>query len=419
MARVTRRRFLKTAMLVSDLNNRIQAPANCNPVAQFCFDPAGDLLMDNHNHVYAYDGEARIKTVDGSTATYTYNALGNRVRKDAGSTSTEYFFFGGHVIAELNPATTAWTDYVVYGKRIAKDTSNNGTGAQYYHGDHLGSARIMTDATGTKIQDCTFNPFGEQVICSTDNASNHYRFTGQEHDNESGLDDFGARYFSSSMGRWATPDWSARPVTVPYANFGDPQSLNLYLYVRNDPISNADADGHIDDNADPDHPIVDKTTTTKELKDGSVLTLTVTKTTTFNKDGSADVKGTATATITKTDPNTGKTEITGQVSHTESHHIDRDTDGKIIVDGKIAPRSWGDNIEAVAKTVAAAKDPVGFLIEGGGHEVGRLVDYSRSKEGEARWDRFWSINPGYLNQDGKWVTCQGGCPVHPKDAAPD
>ena len=74
-----------TTSIQYDLNNRIQAPANCNPVAQFCFDPAGDLLMDNHNHVYAYDGEARIKTVDGSTATYTYNALGNRVARMLGA----------------------------------------------------------------------------------------------------------------------------------------------------------------------------------------------------------------------------------------------------------------------------------------------------------------------------------------------
>jgi RHS repeat-associated protein len=78
------------------------------------------------------------------------------------------------------------------------------------------------------------------------------KFTGKEHDNESGLDDFGARYFSSSMGRWANPDWSARPATVPYAQFGDPQSLNLYLYVRNDPVSQADADGHITDYYSPD-----------------------------------------------------------------------------------------------------------------------------------------------------------------------
>ncbi len=94
------------------------------------------------------------------------------------------------------------------------------------------------------IYNCTFNPFGEQVSCSPDNPSNHYRFTGKERDSEDGLDDFGARYFSSSMGRWMTPDWSARPTAVPYAVFGDPQSLNLYLYVRNDPVSLADADGH-------------------------------------------------------------------------------------------------------------------------------------------------------------------------------
>ena len=41
-----------------------------------------------------------------------------------------------------------------------------------------------------------------------------------------------------------TPDWAGRPTAVPYAVFGDPQSLNLYGYVRNDPVSRADADGH-------------------------------------------------------------------------------------------------------------------------------------------------------------------------------
>jgi len=103
----------------------------------------------------------------------------------------------------------------------------------------------MTDSSGTVIYNCTFNPFGEQFGCSPDNPSNHYRFTGKERDSEDNLDDFGARYFSSSMGRWMTPDWSARPTTAPYAEFGDPQSLNLYLYVRNDPVSVADADGHV------------------------------------------------------------------------------------------------------------------------------------------------------------------------------
>jgi len=53
-------------------------------------------------------------------------------------------------------------------------------------------------------------------------------FTGKQRDVESSLDYFGARYYNSSMGRFLTPDWAARPTAVPYAVFGDPQSLNLY-----------------------------------------------------------------------------------------------------------------------------------------------------------------------------------------------
>ncbi|MGA3262649.1 MAG: hypothetical protein ABSC47_01230 [Terracidiphilus sp.] len=41
-----------------------------------------------------------------------------------------------------------------------------------------------------------------------------------------------------------SPDWDAKPVTVPYASFGDPQTLNLYSYVENAPLNKVDADGH-------------------------------------------------------------------------------------------------------------------------------------------------------------------------------
>jgi RHS repeat-associated protein len=61
---------------------------------------------------------------------------------------------------------------------------------------------------------------------------------------EFNLDYFGARYFSGAQGRWTTPDWSSKPEPVPYANFRDPQSLNLYAYVRNNPLTNQDPDGH-------------------------------------------------------------------------------------------------------------------------------------------------------------------------------
>jgi RHS repeat-associated protein len=78
----------------------------------------------------------------------------------------------------------------------------------------------------------------------------HYKFTGKERDSESGLDMFGARYYGSSLGRFMTPDWSDEPDPVPHANIHDPQTLNLYGYVQNNPLSRRDADGHV--TCDPD-----------------------------------------------------------------------------------------------------------------------------------------------------------------------
>src|SRR5258708_11279767 len=40
------------------------------------------------------------------------------------------------------------------------------------------------------------------------------------------------------------PDWAAKPTDVPYANFGNPQSLNLFSYVQNNPTTMGDPDGH-------------------------------------------------------------------------------------------------------------------------------------------------------------------------------
>jgi RHS repeat-associated protein len=68
--------------------------------------------------------------------------------------------------------------------------------------------------------------------------------TGKERDAESGLDYFGARYYGSSMGRFMSPDWVDVPDSIPYADMDNPQSFNLYSYVRNNPLSNSDPDGH-------------------------------------------------------------------------------------------------------------------------------------------------------------------------------
>jgi len=68
----------------------------------------------------------------------------------------------------------------------------------------------------------------------------HSKFTGKERDAESGLDYFGARYYASTMGRWTSPD-------LPFADQSpqDPQSWNLYGYVRNNPLDSIDTNGRI------------------------------------------------------------------------------------------------------------------------------------------------------------------------------
>jgi RHS repeat-associated protein len=73
------------------------------------------------------------------------------------------------------------------------------------------------------------------------------RSTGKERDSESGNDYFGARYYASSMGRFMSPDWSAKAEPVPYAKLDNPQTLNLYVYVGNNPLSRFDPDGHCAD----------------------------------------------------------------------------------------------------------------------------------------------------------------------------
>jgi len=69
-------------------------------------------------------------------------------------------------------------------------------------------------------------------------------FTGKERDIESGNDYFGARYYASTMGRFLSPDWSAKVEPVPYVKLDNPQTLNLYQYMENNPLGGVDPDGH-------------------------------------------------------------------------------------------------------------------------------------------------------------------------------
>ncbi len=129
----------------------------------------------------------------------------------------------------------------------------------YFGVDHLGSTRIVAASDGTVEKRTDYAPFGEEAPAGWSGRTEamkyelglaarwnpqRVRFTGKERDAETGLDYFLARYYSGAQGRYTSPDWSETPQPVPYADFSDPQTLNLYSYTRNTPLTLTDPDGH-------------------------------------------------------------------------------------------------------------------------------------------------------------------------------
>ena len=205
------------------------------------YDAAGNLTNYTATDQYVYDPENRIQSTAG--VTYTYDADGNRVEKSGGSVSALYWYGAPGIIAESDLSGTLKSEYVFFnGKRFARIDLPGNT-VHYYLSDHLNSTSMVVSASGVPEEESDYSSFGTEYVL-TGSGANHYKFTGKERDTESGLDYFGARYYSNPLGRFITPDWAAKAAAVPYAEFADPQSLNLYSYVRNLPTTRVDADGH-------------------------------------------------------------------------------------------------------------------------------------------------------------------------------
>jgi len=152
--------------------------------------------------------------------------------------------------------------------------------------------------------------------------------TGKERDSESGNDYFGARYYASSMGRFMSPDWSAKVAPVPYAKLDNPQTLNLYAYVGNNPLRYVDADGHVQRDKDG-NVIFTKTGSTYvtfakvALKDGSTVTVGWKADTGYIKadDGTKiqSSKATGSLEVTQTDKNGKSTQLDPSVLGSNIH----------------------------------------------------------------------------------------------------
>ncbi|GAC1657309.1 MAG: hypothetical protein NVS9B15_18630 [Acidobacteriaceae bacterium] len=218
-----------------------QTAGTNNRLPNFGYDAAGNTTSDGVNS-YTWDAESQMKTAAG--VTYGYDGQGRRASKSSGK--LYWYGSGGEILAETNSSGGTTAEYIFFGgKRIAMLPATGN--AQFYVEDMLGSSRIVTTNAGVVCYDADFYPYGGERTPYTNNCptSNNYKFEGKERDTETGNDDFGARYYSNRFGRWLSADWSAVPAPVPYANLTNPQTLNLYSMVGDDPESFADLDGHM------------------------------------------------------------------------------------------------------------------------------------------------------------------------------
>ena len=104
----------------------------------------------------------------------------------------------------------------------------------FIHNNHLGSACWITNKTGVPAQYIHYAPYGE--LLANQRATSYderYKFIGKERDEESGYDNFGARYYIPPLGIWTRPD----PLLDKYID------VSPYMYCEGNPIKYIDPDG--------------------------------------------------------------------------------------------------------------------------------------------------------------------------------
>lgn len=254
-------RWTQTVTAGSGGTSSLSFTGNDNHIDGYSYDAAGNLMNDG-SHAYYYDAEHHLVQVDGSagycqtgTGTvggcYVYDAEGRRVRRaltQYGATDDYLYDLSGHSIAQVS-GTGWWVRDEIYagGQHIATYENDLSTPTTFFtHADQLGTERVQTAVNGTSCETITSLAFGDGLTASGSCDPTALRFTGKQRDWESNLDYFGARYYSSQLGRWLSADWSAVPAPVPYANLSNPQTLNLYAMVSDNPETFADLDGHGD-----------------------------------------------------------------------------------------------------------------------------------------------------------------------------
>ncbi|MCP4669124.1 MAG: hypothetical protein GY849_22535, partial [Deltaproteobacteria bacterium] len=162
---------------------------------------------------------------------YAYDGAGVRAKKMVRQGGQITYYVGKHF--EVS-GTGEVSKYIFAGAiRVAMIKGGH---TYYFHKDHLGSTTAVTDETGTVVERIEYLPFGAMAYHDGERIA-RYLYTDQEWEPETGLYNYNARLYDPLQGRFITPD---SLVQDPF----DPQTLNRYTYVRNNPLMYVDPSGH-------------------------------------------------------------------------------------------------------------------------------------------------------------------------------
>ncbi len=208
--------------------------ANTNQItsANYTYDAAGDLTADASNsttHTYQWDAEGRVSKVDsGTTWTFTYDAVGDRVAWVSGGVTYDHLFDpAGNwlgVAGSYSIIMQGGRPLVVY----------NSAETWFHHVNNIDSRTFMTNHFGTPTQDMTFYPWGDLWQSWGGGGLEFADLPYRDPNTTTDLTTY--RLFSPNLGRWHSPDPLGGDIT-------NPQTLNRYAYVLNDPTSLIDPMG--------------------------------------------------------------------------------------------------------------------------------------------------------------------------------
>lgn len=216
-------------------------PANSAiTTTQYTYDQNGNLLSDGEQCNIYNDANQLAEVRDCAThlliAEYLYDHTGQRQVEriyEAGQLATTVYTIGDHYETVVANGVAQNISYYYANDELVARRDAAGQ-PFFYHPDHLGSTRTVSDGSGNIAEQIRYYPYGEIRNSTSDGK---YLFTGQEYDPETGNYYYGARYYNSALARFIQAD----PLLAgPY----DPQLLNRYSYTRNNPLRYVDPTGN-------------------------------------------------------------------------------------------------------------------------------------------------------------------------------